>query len=92
MSRKDCDSRRCHVCLASRNIEWPLQVVAPVTPLALKGGRKGGSMKKHAALCGLFATLTICWGSVSDAEPKKSPRMKRSFAQRPITSSAESTG
>ena len=49
-------------------------------------------MKKHAALWGLFATLAVCWGSASDAEPEKVPRMKRSFAQRPITSSAESTG
>ena len=28
-------------------------------------------MKKHAALCGLFAALAVWWSSVSDAEPRK---------------------
>jgi hypothetical protein len=49
-------------------------------PLALKGGCKRESMKKHAALWGLFATLAVCcWGSVSDAEPRKITQDEKKF-------------
>jgi hypothetical protein len=36
-------------------------------------------MKKHAALWGLFATLAVCWGSVSDAEPRKITQDEKKF-------------
>jgi hypothetical protein len=49
-----------------------------VTPLGLKGGCERESMKKHAALWGLF-TLAVCWGSASDAEPRKITQDEKNF-------------
>jgi hypothetical protein len=36
-------------------------------------------MKKHAALCGLFAALAVWWSSVSDAEPRKITQDEKKF-------------
>jgi hypothetical protein len=36
-------------------------------------------MKKHAALWGLFAALAVCWGSASDAEPRKITQEEKKY-------------
>ena len=42
-------------------------------------------MKKHAALWGSFAALAVCWGSVSDAEPRKITQDQKEVLRRGLS-------
>ena len=50
-------------------------------------------MEKRVALYGFLVVLAVCWNaSVCNAEPRKLPRLKRTFVRRRIANIAVSTG
>ena len=45
-------------------------------------------MERKVAFYGFLVVLAVCWNALVHAEPGKLPRLKRTFARRPIANIA----